>query len=328
MIEEHLNIKIATAQFENKSGDKEYNLSVIRKLSQKAKIENADVICFHEMCITGYTFFKDLNEDQCFLLAEDLNDSPSVKALIQTAKEINIIILAGLVEKDDQSLYNTFICVDGSGIIAKHRKLHPFINGCLSPGDRYTVFDINGWKCGILICYDNNIIENVRATVLMGAEIIFAPHVTMCAPSPFPGSGYVKKELWDNRQNEPNTLRNEFDSQKGRGWLMRWLPARAYDNGVYYVFSNPIGIEGDQVKNGNSVILDPFGEIIGEVRSFEDDIVTADCTSDKLTLASGYRYRNARRSELYGDIMSKSHSGNVLPPWLKNDASVTKPAEK
>ena len=48
-------------------------------------------------------------------------------------------------------------------------------------------FEIKGWKCGILICYDNNIIENVRATALLGADIIFMPHVTMCTPSLAPG---------------------------------------------------------------------------------------------------------------------------------------------
>ncbi len=43
-------------------------------------------------------------------------------------------------------------------------------------------------------------------------------------------------------------LRAEFDGLKGRAWLMKWLPARAYDNGVYVVFSNPIGMDDDQVE--------------------------------------------------------------------------------
>jgi predicted amidohydrolase len=57
-------------------------------------------------------------------------------------------------------------------------------------GNEYVVFDLLGWKCGMLICYDNNVIENVRATTLLGAEILFAPHVTMCTPSPMPGRGF------------------------------------------------------------------------------------------------------------------------------------------
>ena len=53
---------------------------------------------------------------------------------------------------------------------------------------------------------------------------------------------------------------------------MRWLPARAYDNGVYYAFTNPIGYDGEQLKNGNSMIIDPFGEVLSEIKSFENDI--------------------------------------------------------
>ena len=78
-------------------------------------------------------------------------------------------------------------------MVARFRKLHPFINPNLTPGNQYCVFELNGWKCGILICYDNNIIENVRATALLGANIIFMPHVTMCTPSTRPGAGFVDR---------------------------------------------------------------------------------------------------------------------------------------
>jgi predicted amidohydrolase len=56
---------------------------------------------------------------------------------------------------------------------------------------------------------------------------------------------------------------------------MRWLPARAYDNAVYVVFSNPIGPDDDQLKNGNSMILDPYGEILAECSSMGDEVVVA-----------------------------------------------------
>ena len=83
--------------------------------------------------------------------------------------------------RDD--IHKAYVCVDKTGLIAKHRKLYPFINKHILPGNEYTVFDLKGWKAGILICYDNNIIENVRATKLLGADILFMPHVTMCTPS-------------------------------------------------------------------------------------------------------------------------------------------------
>ena len=66
---------------------------------------------------------------------------------------------------------------------------------------------------------------------------------------------------------------------------MRWLPARAYDKGIYAIFSNPIGPDGDQLKNGNAMILDPYGEIMAECRNLSDEVVFAGCTSEKLLLA-------------------------------------------
>src|SRR6476661_6267698 len=220
----------------------------------------------------------------------------------------NIAILAGLFEKgEDDKIYKAYVCVDPNGFVAKFRKLHPFINPHITPGDSYCVFDLCGWKCGILICYDNNVIENVRATALLGADIIFMPHVTMCTPSTRPGAGFVDPALWKNRETDPTSLRLEFDGMKGRSWLMKWLPARAYDNGIYAVFSNAIGMDDDQLKNGCSMIIDPFGDIIAECRTLGDDFVIATVTPEKIKQSGGYRYKKARSPELYRDIIGKSH---------------------
>ena len=310
-------LKIASAQFENKSGDKEYNLSVINTLSAKAASNGSKVIAFHECSVTGYTFARKLSKAQMLDLAEFIPEGPSISRLIQIAKQNDIVVLAGLFEKDiNDTLYKAYVCVDKNGLIARFRKLHPFINPYLTPGNEYCVFDLHGWKCGILICYDNNIIENVRATRLMGADVIFMPHVTMCTPSTRPGAGFVDPLLWMNRENDPTSLRLEFDGMKGRDWLLKWLPSRAYDNGIYVVFSNPIGMDDDQLKNGCSMIIDPFGDIISECRTLGDDITSAILTPDKLTTSGGYRYLKARRPELYRDIIGKEHKSEQKVVWL------------
>lgn len=311
------NLKISTAQFENKSGDKKYNLSVIDTLAKKATTEGSDVIAFHECSVTGYSFARHLSKEQMFDLAEFIPGGESVLKLIEIAKKHDIVILAGLFEKDEKdNLFKAYICVDKNGLVAKYRKLHPFINPYLTPGDAYCIFEIHGWKCGILICYDNNIIENVRATTLLGANIIFMPHVTMCTPSTRPGAGFVKPELWKNRETDPTSLRLEFDGMKGRDWLMKWLPSRAYDNAVYVVFSNPIGMDDDQLKNGCSMIIDPFGDIIAECRLLDDSFVTAAITPQKLIDAGGHRYIKARRPELYRDIIGQDHQSEQTVVWL------------
>ena len=314
------NIKIATAQFENRSNDKRYNLGVIRKLSEKAAEQGAQAIAFHECSITGYTFARHLSKQELWEVAEFIPRGKSIQQLINIAKENDIAILAGLFEKDEHDkIYKAYVCVDKNGLVAKYRKLHPFINPNITPGNEYVVFDLHGWKCGILICYDNNVIENVRATTLLGADIIFMPHVTMCTPSTRPGAGFVDPELWKNRYTDPTSLRLEFDGMKGRAWLMKWLPARAYDNAIYAIFSNPIGMDDDQLKNGCSMIVDPFGDIIAECRNLDDDIAVALLTPEKLEQAGGYRYKKARRPDLYKDIIGKSHKPVQKVVWMNED---------
>src|SRR4051812_568948 len=317
------NIKIATAQFENRSGDKKYNLDVISTLSRQAAGDGARAIAFHESSVTGYSFTRHLTKHEMLGLAELVPDGESTAALIAIARKFNIAVLAGLFEKDaEDRIYKTYVCVDGNGLIAKYHKLHPFINPHITPGDGYCVFDLFGWKCGILICYDNNVIENVRATALLGADIIFMPHVTMCTPSTRPGAGFVDPQLWHNREKDPTSLRLEFDGMKGREWLMKWLPARAYDNGVYAVFSNAIGMDDDQLKNGCSMVIDPFGDVIAECSMLGNDVVTAVLDRRKLANAGGYRYKKARRPELYAAIIGRQHEGEQKVAWLDTGTNV------
>lgn len=314
------NLKVSTAQFENKSGNKAYNLSVIDNLAGKAAQAGSQVIAFHECSITGYTFARPLSKEQMLAIAEEIPEGESIQHLTAIARKHNIVVLAGLFEKDKEgNLFKAYVCVDKNGLVAKYRKLHPFINPHLTPGNEYCIFEIHGWKCGILICYDNNVIENVRATNLLGADIIFMPHVTMCTPSTRPGAGFVDPKMWDNREADPTSLRLEFDGMKGRGWLMKWLPARAYDNGIYAIFSNPIGMDDDQLKNGCSMIIDPFGDVIAECRTLGDDFVTATLTPEKLTQAGGYRYKKARRPDLYRNIIGQKHTPEQKVVWLDTE---------
>lgn len=313
-------LKIATAQFENRSGEKEYNLSVMEQLAGEAAADGAKAIAFHECSVTGYTFARHLSKEQMLELAEPIPGGASLEKMRQIAEKYDMAILAGLFEKDaDDKLYKAYVCVDRNGLVARYRKLHPFINPNLSPGMEYCVFDLHGWKCGILICYDNNVVENVRATALLGAQVIFMPHVTMCTPSPRPGAGFVDPALWLNRVNDPTSVRLEFDGPKGRQWLMKWLPARAWDNGIYVVFANPIGMDDDQLKNGCSMIIDPHGDIVAECRKLDNDFVTATLVPGKLTQAGGYRYTKARRPELYRDIIGRPNMPEQKVVWLHKE---------
>jgi len=301
-------IRVAAAQFEARDRDKNYNLARMRALAEQAARKGAELVSFHECCICGYTFLQDLGHAELEELAEPVPDGPSVAAMVEIARRFDVAVGGGLLEARDGELYNTYAVVSPDGFVAKHSKLHPFVNEHLSAGDRYTVFELLGCKFGILICYDNNLVENVRITTLMGAEIVLMPHVTGGVPSPMPGRGKIPLELWQNRERDPVTCRMEFMGPKGRGWLMHWLPARAFENGIYAVFSNPVGVDADTVKPGNAMIIDPFGEILVESHELGDDVVTALLTPEKIELSGGRRYIRARRPELYAKLVEP------LPP--------------
>lgn len=313
-------LSVATVQFENASGNKAFNLERIARYCAEAAAAGASVVAFHECAVTGYTFARRLSRKALTTLAEPVPSGPSVAALTDIAARHDIHILTGLFEVDsERQLYNTYVCIGPAGLVARHRKLHPFISTHLVPGEGYTVFDIDGWCCGILICYDNNVVENVRATTLLGADVVFMPHVTMCTPSTRPGAGFVDPALWAHRDREAAALRAEFEGLKGRAWLMKWLPARAYDNGIYVVFSNPIGMDDDQLKNGCAMIIDPFGDVIGECNRLEEGYTVANLTLEKLTASGGYRYRNARRPALYRHIIGAEHNATQRVAWLPGD---------
>jgi hypothetical protein len=75
-------------------------------------------------------------------------------------------------------------------------------------------------------------------------------------------------------------------------------------------------MDDDQLKNGNSLILDPFGDVLAECKNFEDDFVIGVCTRNKLELAGGFRYRRARKPELYATIIGKAHTSVQKVVWL------------
>jgi predicted amidohydrolase len=188
-----------------------------------------------------------------------------------------------------------------NGELRFHRKIHAFEHEDIVSGSEFTVFDTpHGCRVGVLICYDININENVRIEALQGAEILLAPHQTGGVTSKNPHlMGRIDRTLWDNRHSNPEAIEAELRGDKGRGWLMRWLPSRAHDNGLFLVFSNGVGIDDDEVRTGNAMILDPFGGILAETGKADDDMVVADLDASLLEQSTGRRWIKTRRPELY-----------------------------
>ena len=298
-------IKAAAVQFNHAPGDKTYNHERIRSFVEDASAQKVDLIVFPEMCLTGYWHVRTLHREQIEALAEPVPSGISSQALLALAKANDMTIGAGLIEiSDDGQLWNTYVVAMPDGRVAAHRKIHCFISEHMSSGDQYTVFDTpQGVRVGVLTCYDNNIGENVRITALRGAEVLLAPHQTGGCDSPSPRCmGRIDPQLWENRDKNPDAIEAEFRGPRGREWLMHWLPARAHDNGLFLVFSNGVGVDDDEVRTGNAMILDPYGDILVETSKAQDAMVVADLNPDLRDMCTGQRWIRTRRPSLYSPL--------------------------
>jgi len=298
-------LKVAAAQFEMAQNNKARNLEVMAGFVERAARKGADVISFPELCLNGYHFLTGLERTALLEIAERTDEGPAVLFVAELARRHNLHILFGLLEKDPEDhMYNTYVAVGPQGRVFQHRKVHAFENSAILQGDRLDTFELLGWTCGVLVCYDNNLPENGRVLALKGAELVFAPHQTGGFDIARAGMGRIPLELWQNRHQDPQPMREAILGLKGRAWITKWLPARAYDNNCYLVFANGVGIDGPEVRVGCSMILDPEGIIIAETTEAEDGLIIAELYKEKRVNSLAGSHIAARRPSLYGSIVA------------------------
>ncbi len=298
--------KVASVQFEHRPGDKEANLAKVRRFAAEAAGQGAELVVCPEMCVTGYWFLRDLSRAELDVLAEPVPDGPTTLELLGLAREHGISVGAGFLERSDEGdLFNSYVVAMPDGSHVCHRKLHAFVNENVSSGSEFTVFDLpSGNRAAILICYDNNLFENTRMVALQGAEILIAPHQTGGCRTPSPRCmGVIDQALWHAREENTEAIEAEFRGSKGREWLLRWLPSRAHDNGMFLIFSNGVGIDGDEVRTGNAMILNPYGEILAETWAAADTMIVADLEAEHMRMNIGMRWIQSRRPDLYEPLI-------------------------
>ena len=294
---------VAAAQFEMAENDKAANLAAMARMVDEAAARGAAVVSFPEMCTTGYHFLTQSSKEKLLSIAERIPDGPTVQAVRDLARRSGQAVLFGMLERGGgERMYNTYVVVTPEGVLFTHRKLHPFENSAILQGDRLETFELLGWTCGVLVCYDMNLPENPRVLALKGAEILFAPHQTGGFDIHRAGMGRIPRTLWRRRHVDPVAIRQAILGPKGYEWIVKWLPSRSYDNNVFTVFANGVGIDGPEVRVGCSMIVDPEGIILAETTAAEDGLVVASLSKAARADSLPASHLAARRPSLYGKI--------------------------
>ena len=264
-------IRIAAVVFNSIVNQPQHNLDRMESFIDQAKSQAADLICFPELNVTGYSTKASVEES-----AEPV-PGPISRRLHQMARDHQITILAGMAQKGvNESIYAGHLVVTPQETLGSYQKVHiaPPELGIFSAGDAIPLFEIAGTKLGIQLCYDAHFPELSTRMAVEGADVIFMPHAS---PRGTP-------------------------SQKLTSWL-RHLTARAFDNGVYIVACNQTGDNGNGLQfPGVAVVIDPSGDVLEKDTSGREGLLIADLKADRMAAVRGHRMRYFlpnRRPDLY-----------------------------
>lgn len=148
------------------------NLKAFAALVDEAGVEKADIVCLPE----GVTIVGTTHD---YISASEPIPGPTTKYLGEVARRNNLYIVAGILEKEGSVVYNTAVLIDRNGNVAgKYRKTslpREEIDGGVTPGNSFPVFDTDFGRIGIMICWDVTFPEPARALAQQGAEVIFLP---------------------------------------------------------------------------------------------------------------------------------------------------------
>ena len=259
-------MRVAIYQGPQQSDSLEDNLAAIEAAAADAAAKGADLLITPEMSATGY------NVSDGYASTAEEHDGPINQRMAEVARAHDIALVFGYPEKADGTLYNTAAAFDASGIeIARYRKTHlfgRFEKEHFTPADDLILqFDFNGVRCGIVVCYDVEFPEVVRAHADAGTQLLIVPTALM---DPF-----------------------DFVAEKV-------VPVRAWENEICLIYTNRCGREGDLSYVGLSCAIASDGTESARAGR-DEEILIADI--DEAALVAGHKlntYLGDRRLDLYG----------------------------
>ena len=244
-------------------------LQRLETTAAQASADGCQLLVVPECSITGYN--QSLESMQQVAITSDGDTTDSIAAI---CRQHNIAIAYGFAERADDQFFNCVQIIDAQGnIAAAYRKSHlwgDLDRTLFSEGNTLSpVVEINGWKLGLLICYDVEFPENARALALEGAELIVVPTGLM---------------------------------QPWREVAERVVPVRAYENQVYIAYCNYCGAEGDIIYEGRSCIAGPDGADLDRAEK-KPALLTATLSKESITRCrEALPYHRDRRPALYTSL--------------------------
>ncbi len=231
-------MKTSIIQFRPEFANEHANTVKVDKILEQVKA--SDIVVLPELANTGYNF---LNRQQAFSLAGRPEKSQFVEMLAQHAQKNKQIIVTGFHELSGDKLFNSSLMITEGGIVGTYRKVHLFMHEkeIFASGDLgFPVFDVNGLKLGMLICFDYLFPEAWRIMGLRGARIVLHP--------------------------------SNLITQNAR----IAIPAQAMTNRFFIITANRIGTERTVTFNGHSFITDPSGKVVAQLPHNKEDVLTYD----------------------------------------------------
>jgi len=263
-------VKIALLQGPSEPGTVAENLAVLAAAATRAAAAGATMLMTPEMFLTGYNIGPSV-----VAAAAETPDGPSSAAVADIATSTGVAILYGYPERDDGGVYNSVQLIDSSGVRRAHyRKTHLYGDvdrSQFTAGDRPSgIVELDGTRVGLLICYDVEFPENVRALALEGADLVAVPTALM---KPYE---LVARSV---------------------------VPVRAYENSLFVAYANRVGTEEDFVYCGESCVIAPDGSELARAGS-SDDLIFADIDLARVrTARREYTNLSDRRPELYEALL-------------------------
>ncbi|HEY6990600.1 MAG TPA: carbon-nitrogen hydrolase [Bryobacteraceae bacterium] len=275
------------------STDPDTNLDKAIAGIREAAAQGAEIICLQELFRSQY-FCREENA-QLFDLAETI-PGPSTEAIGAVAKELGVAVVASLFEKRAQGLYhNTAAILDADGSLKGiYRKMHIpddplyFEKFYFTPGDLgFKNFETRYSRIGVLVCWDQWYPEGARITSLQGANVLFYPTAIGWHPSEKAQYGEAQLDAWRTIQR-----------------------AHAISNGVFVAAVNRTGFEGTPESGlefwGNSFVADPFGRVIAQASTSEEQVLVAECDPKQMDeVRRNWPFLRDRRIDAYAPITER-----------------------